>query len=329
MQKRYDVYAIGNALVDTEIEVSDDFLDKMAIGKGLMTLVDEPRQKELISALATTSAKRAAGGSACNTVVAVARFGGKAFYSCRVADDPDGHFYVDDLTEAGVDSNLTGLLPEGTTGKCLVLITPDAERSMNSFLGISANIDENSIDEDALARSRYVYLEGYLASSETGRAAAARLHHLARKANVKTALTFSDAAMVEFCREGLEQMFGDGVDLLFCNEKEAVAYTGCDSMEVALESLKELAREIVITLGDKGAMIWDGKHRHNIPVTPVTALDSNGAGDMFAGAYLYGITHGMSPTEAGKLASRAAAKVVSQFGPRLDTATHKALLGRG
>lgn len=326
MTTHYDVYAIGNALVDTEVEVSDAFLTAHQVDKGLMTLVDEARQAELGAALATTPANRSAGGSACNTVVAVARFGGSGFYSCQVADDVDGHFYREDLAEAGVDSNLADALPAGTTGKCLVMITPDAERSMNSFLGISAAIDTTSIDAQALANSRYVYLEGYLASSGTGRFAAAELHRLARQHGVKTALTFSDAAMVTFCREGLDTMIGTGVDLLFCNEEEARAYTGKDSIDAALEALKAIGGEVVITRGDKGAVIWDGTQRLDIAAVAVDAIDSNGAGDMFAGAYLYAITQGHDRTHAGQLAARAASQVVAQFGPRLSTAAQHALL---
>lgn len=328
MQQGFDVYAIGNALVDTEAEVTDAFLTQMDVGKGLMTLVDERRQKQLSDALATTPVKRAAGGSACNTAVALARFGGQTFYSCRVADDQDGQFYRHDLTDAGVANNLVDPLPSGTTGKCLVLITPDAERSMNSYLGISAAISTDALNFEALAISRYVYLEGYLASSDTGREAAALLRRKAEQQGIKTALTFSDAAMVSFCRDGLDQMLGKGVDLLFCNEEEAKAYTNADTTEAALEALKSIADTVVITRGAKGAWIWDQQQLHKIAAIATKALDSNGAGDMFAGAYLFGITHNMSAAEAGRLASAAAAKVVSQFGPRLSTAEHLALLNQ-
>lgn len=326
MDKRYDVYAIGNALVDTEVEVSDAFLTKMQVEKGLMTLVDEARQAELTAALENTPAERAAGGSACNSIVAVCHFGGSAFYSCKVADDETGHFYVKDLTEAGADSNMKAPYPQGTSGKCLVLVTPDAERSMNSFLGISATISVDETDEAALAASRYLYLEGYLASSDTGRAAARHLHDKAKQLGVKTALTFSDAAMVEFFRDGLSTMLADGVDLLFCNEGEAESFTGESTAESALSALKKVAGHVVITLGAEGALIWDGTDTHKIDATPTKAIDSNGAGDMFAGAYLYGLTHGKNAKEAGELASRAAAQVVGQFGPRLSLAAHQELL---
>ncbi len=326
MEKKYDVYAIGNALVDTEAEVSDAFLEKMGVEKGLMTLVEIERQQELLDTLSQTPVKRAAGGSACNTIVGVCRFGGTAFYSCKVADDEDGAFYVADLHECGAETNMQAPFPAGTTGKCLVLVTPDAERSMNTNLAISADISIDETDDAALAQSRYLYLEGFLASSDSGRAAARHLHEQAKKLGVKTALTFSDAAMVQFCRDGLNEMLGDGVDVLFCNEGEATSYTDTDKVEDALEALKPLAGTIIITLGSKGALVWDGKQAHHIDTPSIKAVDSNGAGDMFAGAYLFGVTHGKTPVEAAGLAAKSAAKVVTQFGPRLSTEQHQALL---
>lgn len=326
MQKTYDVYAIGNALVDTEVSVSDALLAQLGVEKGLMTLVDEARQAEISAGLDKAPANRAAGGSACNTLVAVCQFGGTGFYSCKVANDADGALYVADLADAGADTNMQAPFPAGTTGKCLVLITPDAERSMNTYLGISADIAISETDLDALAQSSYLYLEGYLASSETGRAAARYLHDKARELDVKTALTFSDAAMVQFCRDGLDLMLAGGVDLLFCNAGEALAYTQCDSLTAALDALKPLAANIVITRGEDGAWIWDGHETHDILATNVTALNANGAGDMFAGAYLYAITQGWPARAAGEFAACAASQVVAQFGPRLTREQQRKLL---
>ena len=176
MTQRYAIYASGNALVDTEVEVSDAFLDRMGIGKGIMTLVDEARQHELVAALnsETRVHRRASGGSACNTAVAAQYFGARTFYACRVADDDTGHFFVDDLRAAGVDTNMASNKSTGVSGKCLVMITPDAERTMNTFLGISETLSVDELDVAAVEKSHYVYIEGYLVSSTTGRAAAAR-----------------------------------------------------------------------------------------------------------------------------------------------------------
>lgn len=166
--KKYDVYGIGNALVDTEFEVENKFFNDHRVEKGVMTLVDDERQDYLIKFIDKNSVKKQSGGSAANTVIAVKQMGGKSFYSCRVANDDFGQFYMNDLKNAGVHTNLNrSELPEGKTGKCLVMVTPDADRTMNTYLGISSHLDESVIKSDALAVSKYLYLEGYLVTSET------------------------------------------------------------------------------------------------------------------------------------------------------------------
>lgn len=318
MTTKYDVYGIGNALVDMEYEINDQFLAKYKIDKGLMTLVDEPRQNELLDALGGTPKKQQCGGSAANTVIAVAQFGGKGFYSCKVASDPIGNFYFQDLQDNGVDSNLkTQDRKSGITGKCLVLITSDAERSMNTFLGITQTLSKEEIDPEAIKNSKYMYMEGYLVTSDTGRAAAIEARKIAEANGVKTALTFSDVNMVKYFKPGLMDMVGNGVDLLFCNQSEALAFTDTADIHVAREALKKIAKTFVITCGENGAIIWDGTTFIDIEPYAVKAVDTNGAGDMYAGAFLFAVTHNHSHASAGKLASLAASRVVSQFGPRL------------
>ena len=324
--KKYHVYGVGNALVDMEFEVEDIFFKENGIDKGVMTLVDEPRQYELISHLDAFEGKKASGGSAANTIIAVNYFGGNAFYSCKVANDELGDFYVDDLQAAGVDTNLGNGRKDGVTGKCLVMVTPDAERTMNTFLGITETFSVDELHHEAIKNSEYLYIEGYLVTSDTGRHAAIEARKIAEEAGVKTALTFSDPAMVEFFKSGLAEMLGAGVDLLFCNEAEAKSWSGCDDLTQALDSLKSVAKTFAVTLGSKGAMIYDGKQMIEISPHQVKAIDSNGAGDMFAGAFIYGITHGHSFYEAGNIASLAAARVVSQFGPRLKAKDHKDII---
>jgi len=324
--KKYHVYGVGNALVDMEFEVEDVFFGENNIEKGVMTLVDEERQHELIGHLDAFDGKKASGGSAANTIIAVSYFGGKAFYSCKVSSDDLGDFYVQDLQDAGVDSNVGDGRKEGITGKCLVMVTPDAERTMNTFLGITETFSVDEIHQEALADSDYLYIEGYLVTSNTGRHAAIEARKLAEEAGVKTALTFSDPAMVQFFKEGLEEMIGEKVDLLFCNEAEAKSWAGTDDLDQALESIKQIASSYAVTLGAKGALLYDGKQQIEISPHSVKAVDSNGAGDMFAGAFLYGITHGHSFFEAGNIASLASANVVSQFGPRLNAEEHEKIL---
>lgn len=318
MSTKFDLYAIGNALVDMEYEVHDDFFVKHKIDKGLMTLVDEDRQKYLLDALGTAPKKQQCGGSAANTAIAAAQFGAKSFYSCKVAKDPIGNFYFQDLLDNGVRSNLVHQdREEGVTGKCLVLITPDAERTMNTFLGITSSISKIQVDPEAIRHSKFMYMEGYLVASPSGKDAAVHARKIAEAAGVKTALTFSDVNMVKYFKEGLSEMIGSGIDLLFCNESEALAFTDTSEILDAREKLKDVAKTFVITLGENGALIFDGNNFIEIPPHLVSAIDTNGAGDMYAGAFLYAVTHNHSYAEAGKLASYAASKVVSQFGPRL------------
>jgi sugar/nucleoside kinase (ribokinase family) len=198
------------------------------------------------------------------------------------------------------------------------MVSPDAERSMNTFLGITSTISKTQVEPEAIRNSKYMYMEGYLVASPTGREAAIHARKIAEAAGVKTALTFSDVNMVKFFREGLREMIGDGVDLLFCNESEACAFTDSSDVMVAREKLKTIAKTFVITLGENGAVIFDGKSFVDIEPYPTKAIDTNGAGDMYAGAFLYAITNGHNFAKAGSLASMSASRVVSQFGPRLN-----------
>lgn len=328
--KQYHVYGLGAALVDTEIEVSDEFLAQAKIDKGLMTLVDEERQHELMQELQDhlVASKRACGGSAANSVIACSYFGGKTFYSCKVADDENGKFYLDDLKAAGVDSNFHDAKETGITGKCLVLITPDAERTMNTFLGISGSLSTQELNAQAIADSEYVYIEGYLAPSPSGLEAAIKTREIAQAAGTKVALSLSDPGMVEFFKPQLEQIIGNGIDLVFCNEEEAKHWANSQDLDTAVAALKQISKQFAITLGSKGALLWDGENLHEVAAKTVTAIDTNGAGDMFAGAFLYAINHGYDFASAGKLASISSAQVVSQFGPRLEAQDHPALLAQ-
>lgn len=325
--KKYKAYGIGAALVDTEIKVLDAELKQMNIEKGLMTLVDEQRRQELLAHLDghLVKASHASGGSAGNSMIATAQFGGRTFMSCKVANDSDGDIYIADLEAAGVDHCFNGDRAEGTTGKCLVLITPDAERSMNTYLGISETLSTEQLDAEAIAASEYVYIEGYLVTSPTGRAAAVKAREIAESCGVKTALSFSDPGMVEFFRDGIAEIIGDRVDLVFCNEDEALGWAQSDSLDVAVEKIKEVARTFVITRGADGALTFDGAEIAEIPPHRVEAVDTNGAGDMFAGAFLYAITRGEDFPTAGRFASLAAGKVVANYGPRLPAADYVAL----
>ncbi|MEP5613830.1 MAG: adenosine kinase [Cyclobacteriaceae bacterium] len=329
MSKKYDVCAIGNALVDYEIEVNDQFFSENNVEKGLMTLVDDDRQRELVSLVTDGIKKKQGGGSAANTIFGVCEFGGSGFYTCKVANDDDGKLFVQDLSDNGIDSNLSvGNLLEGTTGKCLVMITPDAERTMNTFLGITTDFSPKELDADAICNSNYLFMEGFLVSSETGLEAMKAAKKIAQDNDVKVSLTFSDPSMVKYFGDQMRQVVGDGVDLLFCNIHEAELFTGLEGLENVKEELKKYAKQFVITLSSEGAIAFDGNDFTSIEPFPVKAVDSTGAGDMFAGAFLYGINHGHSFAEAGRLASLASSTVVSKFGPRLNESHIKEIRSR-
>jgi fructokinase len=322
---RYHVYGLGNALVDTEFAVTDDFFAQEKIQKGVMTLVDEEAQRVLLERLMQRYGikKRAGGGSAANTIYAVSQFGGSTYYSCKVADDESGEFYLSELGNHNIHTNLGDGRDYGTTGKCLVMVSPDTERTMLTFLGISEKLDSSAIDAEALRNTTYLYMEGYLVTSPTGRQAVIDARKIAEANGVKTVLTLSDPAMVQFFRGGLEEMIGDGVDLLFANETEAMAWAGVDNIEAAIPALQKIAKVVIMTLGADGALVIDGAERIQVEPVKVKAVDTNGAGDMFAGAFLYAIATGRDYTTAGKLASHAAAATVSHFGPRLSPAQHE------
>lgn len=319
MKKKYNVYGIGNAVVDMEFKVEDDFLKKHGVRKGVMTLVDEETQHRLMNDIDHSKAELKSGGSAGNTVMAVSQFGGKAFYSCKVANDEFGDFFLNDLQKAGIKTNFDHQNREdGITGRCLVMITEDATRTMNTFLGVANTLSTREVMEEAIRDSEYVYLEGYLVPSDSTFEAMKLTKKLAEEAGVKISLTLSDPSVVGAFRERFVEVIGASVDLLFCNEEEALAYTQKETIMGAREVLKKEARRFVITQGKNGAMIYDGDTFIDIEPYEVHAVDTNGAGDMFAGAFLYGITNGMGYAAAGKLASLASSKVVTQYGPRLE-----------
>lgn len=327
MANKYHVYGLGAALVDTEIQVSDEDLASMNVDKGHMTLVDEARRQELMTALEghLIHSSRASGGSAGNSIIAASYFGASTFFSGKVAADDNGDFYMQDMQRAGVTT--PEATPEqGVTGKCLILITPDAERSMNTFLGASESFSERELDLQAIGQSDYVYIESYLVTSDSGRAAAITARETAQASNTKVSLSFSDPGIVSFFKDGIKQMMGGKIDLVFCNLDEALAFADTDQLDTAVEVLKTVADEFVITLGADGALVYHQGERVKVDGFKVNAVDTNGAGDMFAGAYLYSLSQSDDRERAAKFASRCAAEVVSQFGPRLRAEQYQPLL---
>ena len=285
-----------------------------------MNLIEEGGRKKLIRLLEEhghLAVKRAGGGSAANTMVIASQLGSPAFYSCKVAADSVGDFFVKDLNHAGVDTNLSGNRERGATGQCISMITPDAERTMTTCLGITNSLSPNELNPDALKNSSFLYIEGYLASSTTGFQAALEAHEIARSSSIPISLTLSDPAMVENFKGNYDQMFNRGVDLLFCNHDEARLLTGAESIEDCVVALKEICKAFVVTCGKAGSVAFDGQALTTAAGVPTKAVDTTGAGDIFAGAFLHCLCRGHRFSEANRLANKFSSKLVSRFGARL------------
>ncbi|MDG1474694.1 MAG: adenosine kinase [Porticoccaceae bacterium] len=314
---KYDIYGIGSALVDTEVKVSDRFLQDALIDKGLMTLVDRPRQRDLVLRFEQSEMIQKSGGSACNSVVAAAGLGATTFFSGRVGDDIDGDLYIGDLSDLGVDFSGTRA-PNAATGKCLVMVTPDAERTMNTCLGASEELSDKDIDKNALMQSKWLYIEGYLLTDESRANVVLKTVAFARANKIQVALSLSDPFVVASCSEVIYKLIGDGIDFLFCNMAEALAFAGVDNIDDATDAIKLVSKCFAITDGPLGALIYDGDDVFRSPGVKNQAVDTNGAGDMFAGAFLYSIVSGHAFDKSAALANYCAAKVVTVFGPRLE-----------
>ena len=324
---RYDIYGIGNALVDLEYAVDESTLAAERIPKGHMTLVDEERMQALEARLLAESdeqgprEQRLSGGSAANTVYAVQAFGGRGFYSCRVADDETGRHFLADMAAAGIRT--AGERPaEGPSGRCLTLVTTDAERTMATCLGVSAALAPQDVDEAQLARSSLLYIEGYLAAADGGAAAAVLAREIAESEHVQTSLSLSDPSMVEHCRAGLERMLGNGVHRLFCNEEEALSWAGTDRLDIAAAELGDIAPLLHITLGARGSLaIRRGKNELAAPfpiAPPAQAVDTTGAGDIYAGGVIHAMQNGAEPVAAARFGNFVASHLVTRHGARLS-----------
>ncbi|MBP3947058.1 adenosine kinase [Psychrobacter sp. K31L] len=334
----YDVMAIGNALVDHEYVLSDAALEETELTKGNMTLAGIEEQQQLLAYFQLAQiapSKQAGGGSAANTMYAFASLGGKPFYACRVGDDDQGAFYLRDLHEAGVATSDKSIHEGGVTGSCVVAVTEDGERTMQTYLGTSSDIVADNVDFDALTQADWLYLEGYLAMSEGIQPAMTQLRQQAGIHNAKIAVSFADPAVVKFAKDGLLNMLGNKVAVIFCNSEEAKLFTDKKQVKAAARALLEHCQIAVVTDGEKGAVIAhkpDAESEivvHDI-ATPVVAnvIDTNGAGDNYAGAFLYALSQQYTLPECGHLASEVSAQVIQQFGPRLMPQDYKDIAKR-
>ena len=316
----FDVFAVGNALVDVQAQVPEDVPASVGFEKGVMTLVDDTAQAKVLDVLNQqfhSDLHRAPGGSAANTVIGVAGFGGKAAFAGKTGDDELGQLYNDSLRQLGVEPSVEPV-PGAQTGTSVILITPDADRTMLTNLAASATLAKTNISETAIRQAQWLYVEGYLFTGESTHQAALRAIELAREHGTKIAFTMSDPFVVAGFKDEFAKLIAGAADLVFCNLEEAQALTGDDDAMACAAAMHEKCDAVVITLGADGSLIMVDGEAIAIDGVECEAVDTTGAGDMYAAGILYGITNGLSWEQAGRLASHASSKIVAKMGPRLD-----------
>ena len=310
----FDVTTIGNAIVDIIAQCDDSFLEEFKIVKSSMDLIDEERSKKLFDKLNTTTI--ISGGSAANTAVGIASFGSKTAFIGKVKNDDLGNTFKNDIERVGV-SFRTSLANHGPrTASSIILVTPDAERSMNTFLGACVNLDENDVDENQIRKSKIVYLEGYLFDPPKAKQAFIKAANISKEKQNLVSMTLSDSFCVERHRSDFISFIKNHVDILFCNEDEIKSLFECD-LGSAKSKIKEICEETVITLGAKGATIFKDKVWNSIDsLKPKSVIDTTGAGDLFAAGYLHGRCLGLNAEKCGLFGSVAASEIISHIGPR-------------
>ncbi len=316
------IYGIGNAIMDLQIKVSEESISELGLDKGGMQLVDTAEQKRLVEHFHGQELIQRSGGSAANTIIALAQLDVPVAYGCVVGPDAFGSFYADEMKQLGVELHNEGA--GEATGTCFILITPDAERTMNTNLGSSALFGPQHVSLEHIERADWIYIEGYLLSSDSGREAALKAAKHAKSCGTKVAFTFSDAFIVNCFREPLEQIVACS-DLIFANKVESQAFTGKDTEDEIFQALTAAAPNAVMTLHERGARaVWQGKECF-VPAFETKAVDTTGAGDMFAAGFLYGIQKGLSTEQSVRVANFLASKVVAQLGARLDADVQRLL----
>ena len=328
---KYDISALGNALVDTQYKVSSEFLSGVGIEADTMTLASAEEQAPIIEKLISMGSESVSdcGGSATNSLVAAANYGSNCHHVCRVADDEDGTRYLDSLRAAGVKH--IGVSSENSdmpTGKCLILVTPDAKRTMISMLGVSAFLGASDIDYEVVENSKIFYIEGYMVTSDDNfNAVISTLEHLKGK-DVLKALSLSDAGIVHGFKDKFDLIESYGIDMIFCNDDEAVAFSGKENLEDAIEYYKSKSYMTAITKGADGSVVVQNGIEYLAPAEKITPVDTNGAGDMFAGSFMHAFLQGHDVEACAKFSNYASSKVVETFGPRLSSDGYAEVLNK-
>ncbi|SFJ22350.1 adenosine kinase [Albimonas pacifica] len=316
-EKRFDVVGIGNAMVDVLGRVTDEFLVENGVGKGVMTLIDAERAIELYSKMGP--AQEISGGSAANTIAGLGMLGAKAAYVGKIKDDQLGAIFAHDIRSLGVAFD-TPMTPrdrlDEETGRCMVLVSPDGERSMNTYLGVSADLGPDDIDEGLMADTRWIYLEGYRFDGMESQEAFRKAVAATKAAGGKVSITLSDPFCIERHRDAFRRMVVEEVDLLFANEHELVSLYQTSTLEDAMDEARKEVEIVACTVGPSGAYVLKGERTVHAPAAPMKRVDATGAGDLFAAGFLYGLTRQRNLLTCGTMGCVCAGEVISHIGAR-------------
>ncbi|MCP9782322.1 adenosine kinase [Cyanobium sp. WKJ7-Wakatipu] len=315
MEKTYDVVGIGNAIVDVLVQANDDLIDNFELTKGTMALVDEAQAERLYASVGP--GLETSGGSAANTLAGVAQLGGRAGFIGRVRNDQLGGIFTHDIRSVGARFDTPAATEGPSTARCLILVTPDAQRTMCTYLGASVGLDPADLDLDMVAQAKVLYLEGYLWDSDEAKAAFITAAEVARAHGGEVALSLSDAFCVERHRESFQELVDGHVDILFANEMEITALYKANSFEEAADQVRGRCKLAALTRSEQGSVVLNGAGTHRVaPFQLGPLLDTTGAGDLYAAGFLHAYTQGQSVDECGRLGSLCAGQVVTQLGPR-------------
>lgn len=309
------IVCIGNAIVDVIARAEDDFLTHNRLEKGSMRLIDAEEAERLYAKMA--AGQESSGGSGANTAAGIAALGGSTRFIGRVSDDQLGRVFQHDIRAAGVAYDTPFSTSEVPTARCLINVTPDAERTMCTFLGTSAELAEGDVDYDAIGTASIVYLEGYLWDAEAARAAMEKARDTVRTAGGRVSFTLSDLFCVDRHRSDFLALADGGVDILFANEQELKSLYETDDLGAALSAQEGRCELAVVTRGPLGAVVLNGSKRIEVPAQPVASVvDTTGAGDLFAAGFLAGLQQGRSPRDCALLGTVAAGEIISHYGAR-------------
>ncbi|TAL36116.1 MAG: adenosine kinase [Spirochaetes bacterium] len=320
----FDVAGIGSALMDFTIEVDEAVLGRLGLTKGTMQLVDEERSRSVLAVLASYPMQKTPGGSAANTVAGVSVLGGRGLFIGKVGNDDFGALYRSESERVGVAVRLAG--HERLTGHAITLITPDGERTFATHLGAALFLRKEDIAEADIAQARILHIEGYLLEDPDLKAASLRAMEIAHRCGAQVSIDLADPALIQRNFDEFHTLAKERADILFVNEEEAETFTGKKGAQAA-EVLGGYSRIAVVKLGGKGSIVHSGGRSIEIPSYKVDAVNTNGAGDMYAAGFLYGLAHGLPLERCGRIASHAAALVVAQVGARLTSRIYADQIG--